>query len=190
MRKSDLRMLATMMLIVSLVLPMLTAPAISAQSTGETASAVTRNEQVQRGMTLDCVNMSDSAREYAKKHKLCEQSTGGEVQPEGTVEGNCGISSHFITDLGNSYAKFDIGLASSLGVITYVWWNVNYFNYTLGGGAAPSGSGGNFSSVWTHTFNDLTGQGFVASSATGSVLLVWGGVCYWGPVSDAVTVTP
>lgn len=69
------------------------------------------------------------------------------------------------------------GLGSTLGIIAYVSYNINWYNFTTGHNGYYAGNAINASTTWTHNDWSNTGTGLVGASMGGTVYLVWGGTC-------------
>jgi hypothetical protein len=131
-------------------------------------------------MGLNCTTMSAAARTYAVEHDLCP--TG--VTPHTTVWGSCGSAWAYIYDdvLGDRLGRFDWGTYSILGVIVYR--NLQLAWTFTAQGAGSSGGGTILDSgFWFNSWYEAVGTlytdaaGAASVRLTGTVTLVWGGVC-------------
>ena len=130
-------------------------------------------------MTLDCVHLTSRARKYADAHGYC---TSG-VSPDYSVpaNGNCGMTridmfQYFIP----SWAYFYLQAVSYLGPIASVSYNVQTVNSTTGNVNGIRSFSFNVppSPYWSTFPGPVgTGKGRVTATFTGSVTLIWGGVC-------------
>ncbi|MET3810945.1 hypothetical protein [Arthrobacter sp. UYEF3] len=160
---------------------------VSPASAAETSPAnqATSDVAVQVPMQLDCVNMTDKAREYADAHQLCPKAgKAGGVSPNIAVQDNCGWSWVYVQSTGvRGYASINYGFDSSLGPVAWRSLAVGY--------AGNEYYGGWNDEDWTWNHYYQTGQvryvGLGGASATmgGSVTLAWGGVCSVGPVNGS-----
>jgi hypothetical protein len=136
-------------------------------------------------MTLDCVDMTPKARQYALSHGYCPKTVAsGSVEPYNTVSGNCGSSWIYIYPWGYAgEANVKYGFSSSKGTVVHRYLN-GYWDSSNGLDGAWTDSGFMASSSYSKTRTINAGRGWMYASLSGYVTLWWGGTCYLLVPSD------
>jgi hypothetical protein len=151
------------------------------------AQAASDAEVVRVPLRLDCTNMSTKAQEYAVAHGYCP--TRSDVRPGVVVWGNCGWSAMFLSATGTSgTANMAYGFGSTLGTVVYRSLAVTWRNTAGPSGAFPD-SGVMFNTNYGAARLVPTGAGWVRAELTGSVLLVWGGLCTIAGTFETAVIT-
>jgi hypothetical protein len=149
-------------------------------SAATTAPAPVSTRVVPAQLTLDCVNMTAQARQYAVAHHYCPAAGAGTAMPYSTgyASGDCGTSFISIVDEGGGYARFSWGFSSSLGTVAYRGLGVNWLNERFGNFGGWPDNKFMWSSGYSSTPRTVgTGEGNVFGDVTGYVVLWWGGTC-------------
>ena len=150
-------------------------------------------------LTVDCSLTPDTPeirRELADRN-LCEYGNGTvdgdeEVEPYGTVFGNCGSLTLNLFNSGGGFLHWQTIITSSQGPMFSASYSGNAHNLHTGGGHYVSGSDSwIFSSYWQDDQAVYTGPGVIWGIITSArSTLVWGGVCTAaGTPTDVVWVT-
>jgi hypothetical protein len=136
-------------------------------------------------MTLDCVDLTPKARQYALSHGYCPKTVAsGSVEPYNTVSGNCGSSWIYIYPWGYAgEANVKYGFSSSKGTVVHRYLN-GYWDSSNGLDGAWTDSGFMASSSYSKTRTINAGRGWMYASLSGYVTLWWGGTCYLLVPSD------
>src|SRR5579883_488201 len=162
---------------IALAIALLTTCLLNATSVGTAqAKMVTK---AKTGLTLDCIHISASAKQYAIEHGYCSKKSPDVTQPYNTVSGDCGTSSLFITDNYNGgYPTITVSAASSLGYMAYVSWHVKWVNHTTGGQNGYGGGQVFIGDNWSRSDNPYTGVGNIYAIMDNlTVTLAWGAYC-------------
>jgi hypothetical protein len=149
-------------------------------------------ELVRAPLTLNCADMTSSAREYAVANRLCT-ADGRPVEKPGTfgvVTGNCGSSWMWISNANGGNARFVYGYASSQGTVIAHVLRVSWYNWATGGANGWTDAAGRLSSSYESNQVRFTGAGYVTAGLSGFVTLWWGGTCTLLNPTDGVTVRP
>jgi hypothetical protein len=137
-------------------------------------------------MTLDCAHLSSRARAYADAHGFCTNAgkgSGTGVNPNYSVpaNGNCGLTCiDMFQFVKPGWAYFHLQALSYWGPIVGVSYNIQTVNNTtgyIGGLKSFSLNGPPYPDWSTFPFPVLTLAGRVTATLSGTVTLVWGGVC-------------
>lgn len=154
------------------------------------AQTMPQHRSIIAPMTVNCTNLSDSAREFVKSHGLCGYGKNGNVQPNGQpVEGDCGTSELDLSQGNPNVANVKQRLVSTLGPIVYVNDSAYLNNITQGGDVVVSWNRPAFGSVFEDTQYAATGPGDIFGQLTGSVTLVSSVQCNIGPAYDSIRIS-
>jgi hypothetical protein len=154
--------------------------AVAFASGSEVTSATPSSEAVlvQAPMTLDCTNLSASARRYAVAHGYCPSSASGTATPYDTVTGNCGSSWIYIYPWGYAgEANVNYGFSSSKGTVVHRAL-YGYWDSTNGLSGSWTDIAWMASSRYSHTRTINSGRGWMYATLSGFVTLWWEGQCY------------
>ncbi len=168
----------------------LTLTSFSLVGTARAQEGATQGTAPMQGeLRLNCTQMTAKARQYATEHKLCPPKAPGGVQPNNTVYGSCGSSTLFINQgYATGIARTDEAVASTLGGIVYVSFQINWTNWSTASSGSYSDGVGTWGTTWTRSDYFNTGTGYVTASMGGYVVLVWGGTCDIYNPSDGTTI--
>lgn len=155
--------------------------ASGAAAADRTHAAVTHKAVIKAPMTLDCVNMSADAHEYAVTHNLCPASGAG---TDGVVYGDCGDSFVFVDPAGNGDASFTWGFDSSEGSVIDHELVVDAWGAS-GPDSIPDAQLGPGTPDYANGVTRYEGIGPIHAVLSGEITLWFGGTCTIGnPTAD------
>ena len=147
-------------------------------------------------MVVDCDRTLQTAqgRAFAEARGLCGlgHAKPGSVSTDAsdTKYGDCGTSYLSITDYAvPGEAWIFVSLDSSLGPMSAVDWNVQWTNWTTGGGQSTGGTDFPNNTHWSRSMYPNTGAGYVTATLGGTVSLTAGGYCQILSPSAGETIT-
>lgn len=182
-----------------LILPLLLVAIVALTGLGTNGTHATAAEASQRltvievPMILDCVNMTDEAREYADERGYCDANTEanpGDATTESISEGDCGTAAFFIDDMPGftGFADFLLGVTSSKGPITQYSYTTTWWNFSASTWGSWADTVYPFNTSWTDIFTKQPGAGWVGGEMVGTASLAWGGQCIVTPPPFDTTI--
>ena len=145
------RAIFTASAVIALILAMAVSPAAASEVAPGNDNA--NDAYVSVPMQLDCVNMTDEAREYAREHNLCPagKSRNDVVNPDGQATDTCGDAWMYVQYTGvRGYGSIDYGFNSSIGNVVYRNLAIGYAGSEYYGGWNDAG--------WMNDYFYTTGQ--------------------------------
>jgi len=164
-----------------------------AEKSEEEATGKSKEYMKEVPMTLDCVNMTEQARDYALRNNLCTtdgHTPEGDLSVKNKVDGDCGSSWIWVYNASRGYARTVYGYHSTDGTVVAHVLRVSWYNWSTGGASGWTDAAGELSSTYETSRTTFTGAGFVTVGLSGFVALWWGGTCTINNPTDWVTVTP